>query len=131
MVNETAIAAEVEPTLEVEIKKAQLEDEKLRDIWQLIKENKTSDFTEDGNITLLLGKRICVPNLKPIWELILCETLDSACSIHPSSTKMYKDIMTRYWWYSMKRDIVECNTHFLQIIKFCQISSALGCILNK
>jgi hypothetical protein len=24
-----------------------------------------------------------------------------------------------------------CNTHFLQIIKFCQISSALGCILNK
>jgi hypothetical protein len=24
-----------------------------------------------------------------------------------------------------------CNTHFLQIIKFCQISSALGSILNK
>jgi hypothetical protein len=24
-----------------------------------------------------------------------------------------------------------CNTHFLQKIKFCQISSALGCILNK
>jgi hypothetical protein len=24
-----------------------------------------------------------------------------------------------------------CNTHFLQIIKFCQISSALGCILNN
>jgi hypothetical protein len=26
---------------------------------------------------------------------------------------------------------IKCNTHFLQIIKFCQISSALGCILNK
>jgi hypothetical protein len=24
-----------------------------------------------------------------------------------------------------------CNTHFLQIIKFYQISSALGCSLNK
>jgi hypothetical protein len=24
-----------------------------------------------------------------------------------------------------------CNNHFSQIIKFCQISSALGCILNK
>jgi hypothetical protein len=27
--------------------------------------------------------------------------------------------------------VLACNTHFLQIIKFCRISSALGCILNK
>jgi hypothetical protein len=27
-----------------------------------------------------------------------------------------------------KHKLVCCNTHFLQIIKFCQISSALGCI---
>jgi hypothetical protein len=32
MVNETAMAVEVEPMLEVEIRKAQLEDEKLREI---------------------------------------------------------------------------------------------------
>jgi hypothetical protein len=71
MVNETAMAVEVEPTLEVEIRKAQLEDEKLKDISKLIKENKTSDFTEDGNETLWFGKWICVPNLKPIQELVL------------------------------------------------------------
>jgi hypothetical protein len=52
MVNEAAIAVEVEPTLKVEIRKAQLEDGKLREIRQLIKENKTNDFTEDGNETL-------------------------------------------------------------------------------
>jgi hypothetical protein len=45
MVNETAMAVEVEPMLEVEINKAQLEDEKIKEIWHLIKENKTSDFT--------------------------------------------------------------------------------------
>jgi hypothetical protein len=28
-------------------------------------------------------------------------------------------------------ELSRCNTHFLQIIKFYQISSALGCILNK
>jgi hypothetical protein len=77
MVNDGAMAVEVEPTLELEIRKAQLEDEKLREIRQLIKENKTSDFTEDDKGTLWLGKRICVPNLKPIWELIPWEAHDS------------------------------------------------------
>jgi hypothetical protein len=48
----------MEPTLEAEIRKAQLEDEKLKKIRQLIKENKTSDFTEDDHSTLWLGKRI-------------------------------------------------------------------------
>jgi hypothetical protein len=60
MVNEIAMAVEVEPTLEAEIKKAQLEDEKLKEIRQLIKENKINDFIEDDNGTLWLGKRICV-----------------------------------------------------------------------
>jgi hypothetical protein len=106
MVNEIAMIVEVEPMLEAEIRKAQLEDEKLKEIRQLIKENKTSDFTQDDNGTLWLGKRICIPNLKPIQELIIREAHDSAYSIHPGSTKMYKDLKTRYWWYGMKRDIV-------------------------
>jgi hypothetical protein len=100
--------------IEAEIKKAQLKDEKLREIWQLIKENKTNNFTEDDNGTLWLGKRLCVPNLKPIRELILREAHDSVYSIHPGSTKMYKDLNTRYSWYGMKRDIAEyvslCDT---------------------
>jgi hypothetical protein len=61
-----------------------------------------------------LGKQICVPNLKHLRELILREAHDSTYSIHPGSTKMYKDLKTRYWWYGMKRDIVEyvslCDT---------------------
>jgi hypothetical protein len=52
--------------------------------------------------TLWLGKRICVPNLKPIKELILRDAHDSAYSIHLGSTKMYKNLKTRYWWYGMK-----------------------------
>jgi hypothetical protein len=116
MVNETAMVVEVEPMLKAEIRKAQMEDEKLREIRQLIKENKTSDVTEDDNGTLWLGKRICVPNFKPIWELVLWEAHDSECSIHLGSTKMYKDLKTRYWWYSMKRDIVE----YVSLYDTCQ-----------
>jgi hypothetical protein len=114
MVNEAKVTMEVELTLEVEIREGQLEDTKLKEIRQLIQDNKTSDFLEDSQGTLWLGKRIRVPNLKPIKELILREAHDSAYSIHPSSTKMYKDLKTRYWWYGMKRDVTEyvnlCDT---------------------
>jgi hypothetical protein len=80
----------------------------------LIRDNKTSDFSEHSQSTLWLGKRICVPNLKPTKELILGESHDSTYSIPPGSTKMYKDLKTQYWWYGMKRDVVEyialCDT---------------------
>jgi hypothetical protein len=56
MVNETRVAMEVEPTLEAEIREGQLEDAKLKEIWQLIRDNKTSDFSEDSQGTLWLGK---------------------------------------------------------------------------
>jgi hypothetical protein len=114
MVNEAKVVMEVEPTLEAEIREGQLEDAKLKEIRQLIWNNKTSDFTEDSQGILWLGKRICVPNLKPIKESILREAHDSAYSIQPGSTKMYKDLKTHYWWYGMKQDIAEyvslCDT---------------------
>jgi hypothetical protein len=88
---------EVEPTLETEIRKGQLEDAKLKEIRQLINDNKINAFLEDSQGTLWLGKRICVPNLRHLKELILREAHDSAYSIHPVSTKMYKDLKARYW----------------------------------
>jgi hypothetical protein len=116
IVNDVAVAMEVELTLEVEIREGQLEDAKLKEIRQLIKDNKTSDFSEDSQVTLWLGKQICVPNLKHLKELILREAHDSAYSIHPSSTKMHKDLKTRYWWYDMKRDIAE----YISLCDTCQ-----------
>jgi hypothetical protein len=114
IVNDTTVAVEVKPTLEAEIRKGQLEDAKLKEIRLLIKDNKTSAFLEDSQGTLWLGKRICIPNLRHLKELILREAHDSAYSIHPGSIKMYKDLKTRYWWYGMKRDIAEyvslCDT---------------------
>jgi hypothetical protein len=68
MVNESKVRMEVEPTLEAEIREGQLEDAKLKEIRWLIRDNKTSDFSEDSQGTLWLGRRICVPNLKHIKE---------------------------------------------------------------
>jgi hypothetical protein len=66
MINDTAVAVEVEPMVESEIRNDQLEDAKLKEIHQFIRENKTSDFTEDDKGTLWLGRQICIANLKPI-----------------------------------------------------------------
>jgi hypothetical protein len=45
MVNESKVVMEVEPTLEAEIREGQLEDAKLKEIRQLIRDNKTSDLS--------------------------------------------------------------------------------------
>jgi hypothetical protein len=64
IMNETKVTMKVESALEAEIQEGQLEDAKLKEIRQLIRDNKTSDFSEDSQGTLWLGKRICVPNLR-------------------------------------------------------------------
>jgi hypothetical protein len=51
MVNEAIVMMELEPTLEAEIQKGQLEDAKLKEIQQLIRDNKTSNFIEDSQGT--------------------------------------------------------------------------------
>jgi hypothetical protein len=46
-----------------------------------------------------------VPEIKHLHDIILKEAHDSAFSIHLGSTKMYKDLKQKYWWYSMEKDV--------------------------
>jgi hypothetical protein len=55
----------------------------------LISLGKAADFTEDEQGTTWFKKRICVPEIEHLRQLILIEAHDSAYSIHPGSTKMY------------------------------------------
>jgi hypothetical protein len=100
------IAIEVEPTLEQEIRKGQLEDAKIQEIKEMIEVGKTPDFIEDEHGTVWFQKRICVPDVDHLHEKILQETHDSAYFIHLGSIKMYQDLKERYWWYGMKHDVV-------------------------
>jgi hypothetical protein len=97
--NTEVIAMEVDSTLEHDIQKGQLEDAKIQEIKEHIKEEKAPGFSIDEQGTLWYKKRLCVPNVKEIRELILHEAHDSAYSIHSGSTKMYHDLKSRYWWY--------------------------------
>jgi hypothetical protein len=66
-----------------DIRKGQLEDAKIQEIKEQIKEDKAPGFSIDDQGTLWYKKRICVPEIKEIRESILCEAHDSAYSIHP------------------------------------------------
>jgi hypothetical protein len=107
VLNTEVITMEVDSTLEQDIRKGQLEDAKIQEIKEQIKEEKSPGFSVDEPGTLWYKKRLCVPEVKEIRELILHEAYDSAYSIHPGSTKMYHDLKSRYRWYGMKRAIAE------------------------
>jgi hypothetical protein len=112
--NIEAIEMEVGSSLLQEIQRDQLEDEKVQEIKCNIKEEKSSGFLEDGEGASWYKGKICVPNVKELKENILHEAHESAYSIHPRGSKMYHDLKANYWWYSMKRDVVEyvalCDT---------------------
>jgi hypothetical protein len=103
--NTEATTMEVDSSLEQDIQKSQLEDAKIQEIKEQIKEDKAPEFRVGEQGTLWY--KLCVPNVKEIRELILREAHDSAYSIHPGSTKMYHDLRSRYWWYEMKRVVAE------------------------
>ncbi|WVZ84887.1 LOW QUALITY PROTEIN: hypothetical protein U9M48_031859 [Paspalum notatum var. saurae] len=101
------VSMEFEPTLEQEISKGQLNDEKIKEIKELIKLDKAPGFRMDADGTVWHRDRICVPNIKSIRELILKEAHETAYSIHPGSEKMYQDLKQKFWWYGMKREVAE------------------------
>jgi hypothetical protein len=96
------ITLEVESTLEQEIGKGQLTDEKIKEYGKLIDCDKVLDFKRDDQGTIWFRNRICVPKIDHLRETILKEAHDSAYSIHPGSTKMYQYLKQKYWWYGIK-----------------------------
>jgi hypothetical protein len=56
------------------------------------------NFWEDEKGTLWLEDHICVPKDKEIHNAILIEAHCTKYSIHPSSTKMYRDLKRIFWW---------------------------------
>jgi ribonuclease HI len=99
------LTLEIESTLEQDIRKGQLTDDKIAEYRKLITLGKVPDFREDEQGTMWFRNRICVPEIKELRETILKEAHDSAYSIHPGSTKIYQDLKQRYWWYGMKKDV--------------------------
>ncbi|WZZ60551.1 hypothetical protein YC2023_060658 [Brassica napus] len=92
------------------IREEQLKDEKLLKIAEELKgqagpNNAGYYLAEDG--TLLINGRITVPKGQGLRDEILRIAHHSLLSIHPGSSKMYRDIRRYYHWPGMKRSVAQ------------------------
>jgi hypothetical protein len=106
----------VEPTLQEQIVRAQIEDKGVQVIKEMIKQKaeKYKCFRQDCKGILWFGDRLVVPKDPELRKKILDEAHLSKFSMHPGSNKMYHDLRSLYWWTRMKREIAkyisECDT---------------------
>jgi hypothetical protein len=96
---------QVKPTPEDQIKAAQKENMEILKIKEKIKCGSAPSFSEDKEGVVWFGKCFVVPKKQDLKYLILHEAHDMPLSIHPGSTKMYHDLLQRFWWICMEWEI--------------------------
>uniref|UniRef100_A0A2N9IPW9 Reverse transcriptase n=1 Tax=Fagus sylvatica TaxID=28930 RepID=A0A2N9IPW9_FAGSY len=97
----------VQPTLIERIKLSQSGDSQLVKIMDEVQSGKKPMFNISDDGVLKFGNRLCVPNDPSIKKDILEEAHRSSYTIHPGSTKMYRDLRETFWWNNMKREIAQ------------------------
>ena len=104
----TLVAAfHVRPVLVDRVRDLQAQDPYLMKLRSKIEARQQSNFTLRGDVTLVLGKRLCVPYVIELKKEIMEEAHSSSYAMHPGSTKMYRTMRDHYWWRGMKREIAE------------------------
>ena len=104
----TLVAAfHVRPVLVDKVRDLQAQEPYLMKLRSKIEAGQQSNFTLRGDGTLVLGHRLCVPNVIELKKEIMEEAYTSAYAMHPGSTKMYRTLKDHYWWRGMKREIEE------------------------
>ncbi|XP_052187706.1 uncharacterized protein LOC127798285 [Diospyros lotus] len=94
----------IQPDVVNQIKSA-LQSDTRRSQW--IDENdqvKAPEFSYHGGILRFQG-RTYVPRDQGLRQVILGEAHRARYTVHPGSTKMYKDLREIYWWPGMKKDV--------------------------
>jgi len=88
------------------IKDGKQKDPEFLKLSKKVKEGSTPDFTLKKGVLRYRG-RLCVPKIDELRKELLKESHESTLSTHPGSTKMYRDLKSRYWWLGMKKDIAQ------------------------
>lgn len=76
-------------------------DTELVKIYKKVAEGLKQDFLVQINGGLYFKDRLCNPN-DPNLKKILDERYKSRYIVHPGSTKMYRNLKTKYWWNNLK-----------------------------
>jgi hypothetical protein len=106
----------IESPLHKRIALAQLVGEEVQKIIQKLSEGdpKFNCFRRDDKGVVWFGQRLVIPQDPDLKKEILDEAHLSKFTIHPDSTKMYRDLKENFWWSDMKGEIAEyvsgCDT---------------------
>ncbi|KAK8510548.1 hypothetical protein V6N12_055477 [Hibiscus sabdariffa] len=98
---------QVKPTLIQLIREKQLCDRAIAAHVQDITEGMPTDFRFRDDGVLCFKDRIVVPDDSELRQTILTEAHSSPFAMHPSSTKMYRDLKGEYYWVGLKKDVAE------------------------
>ena len=97
----------LKPTLLEKIKEDQFSDPYLSRVKEEVESGKRTDFTLSTEGILKFKDRLCVPDVSDLRKEILTEAHTTPYSVHPGTTKMYRDLKMHYWWPGMKTDVVK------------------------
>jgi len=100
---ETIYAMTFQPELLEKIRRCQ--EEVMSQDDNLTGEEITTQKDNEG--ILRFASRIWIPNVAELKEEIMRDAHNSKYSIHPGSTKMYRDLKENFWWPNMKKEIAE------------------------
>nr|GEZ45510.1 reverse transcriptase [Tanacetum cinerariifolium] len=87
------------------IKEAQKDDDELWAIVQNVEDGKHTEFSVDDDGVVWFEDRLCVPSDQALREKVMTEAHSSPFTVHPGSTKMYRDLKQYFWWNGMKQDV--------------------------
>ena len=97
----------LQPSLIDRIKEAQKSDAERIDLERIIEESQRTELWKDDQGVIRYDTRLWVPDSEELRKEVLKEAHSSAYSVHPGSTKMYKDLKRYFWWNNMKRDVAD------------------------
>ncbi|KAL5540694.1 hypothetical protein UlMin_043346 [Ulmus minor] len=82
-------------------------DPRLLRIRQEVKDGNHPDFSISKSGLLTFKDRVCLPDNESIIRQVMTEAHNTPYTVHPGTTKMYRDLKEKFWWPGMKRSIVE------------------------
>ena len=106
--NEALLATfHVRPILIDRIRELQTQDPSVIKLKREAESGQLKGFSVRPDDTLMMGHRLCVPDVGELKKEIMEEAHSFAYARHPGSTKMYHTLREHYWWRGMKKDVAE------------------------
>lgn len=103
----------VQPGLIEKVLQAQKQDVEFQTWFTKMVEKEPIIWVKGKDDGMRFRDRLCVPNVAELKNEILKQAHYSKFTVHPGSTKMYKDLKRQFWWKGMKRDTAEFVTKCL------------------